>query len=295
MRMKRRTISLLLMWTIRVAIIATLFGVYYAYYRTNVFTITSYDIVGTDEESAGMIRVQLAALAQGKHYLVLPNDKIFTYYNSGIISVVRANVPDMKTISMRPVGLHTVRIDLTLLTPLVKTLEGQAITEDGILFPTKKNLDTYPVLTLASSSKETIKIEGLPFTQLTLAGDDINASFLQNLLSMSSKVSSVIFPVASILVEGTGDVTLTNASGTSKVMFLVSSDTKKVWSTLVSAIDTEPLKGKLATNRDRLLYLDVRYGNKVFYRFNDMTFQNNGTTAILDHHATTTEATTTPR
>ena len=70
-------------------------------------------------------------------------------------------------------------------------------------------------------------------------------------------------------------------------------DQKKVWSTLVSALDTDPLKTKLATDKGKLEYLDVRYGNKVFYRFSDMTFQNKGETGILDDHATPTQATST--
>ena len=118
-------------------------------------------------------------------------------------------------------------------------------------------------------------------------------------MDFASKVSRVIFSVDSIVVEKTGDIVLMNASGTTKLFFLKDTDKKKVWSTLVSAIDTVPLKTKLDTEREKLEYLDVRYGNKVFYRFSDMPFQNNGTTAILDGHATSTptitEASTTPQ
>jgi hypothetical protein len=262
------------------------------YYWTNIFTITEYVIQGTDASRVSMMQVQLTALAQGDHLFVLPNDKIFTYNTSGIISVVRMNVPDLKTISIRPVGLHTVHIDVTLLTPLVKTEDGHAMSEDGIVFSTTQNLNRLPVLTLASSTRGTTKLEGLPFEHMLFKGEPVESQFLLDILSMSSKVSSVIFPVASILVEETGDVTLSNASGTSKVFFLTDVDTKKTWSTLVSAIDTEPLKGKLVTNRRGLEYLDVRYGNKVFYRFNDMAFQNNGLTAILETNASSTATST---
>jgi hypothetical protein len=194
---------------------------------------------------------------------------------------------------MRPVGLHTVHIEVTLLKPALQMGNGKALTKDGIIFSTKKDISMYPVFILASSTEENISIEGLPFKHLTWKDIDVGISFLEDILAMTSKVSSVIFPVASIFVEEGGDVTLTNASGTSKVLFLQQADQKKSWTTLVSAIDTDPLKSKLEHNRDGLLYLDVRYGNKVFYRFNDMAFQNNGLTAILDNHASSTTATTT--
>jgi hypothetical protein len=293
MRIHKRTLSLLTLWAIRVASIVIIFGGYYTYYWTPFFAITTYTIVGIDQERADGIRIQLAALAQGSHLLVLPNDKILTYNNSGIIAAVRANVPEMETISMRPVGLHTVHVEVTLLKPALQMGDGKALTKDGVIFSTKKDISTYPLLSLASSTEEVTSIDGLPFKHLMWKDIDVGVSFLGDLLSMSSKVSSVVFPVTSVLVEEGGDVTLTNASGTSKVLFLQQADQKKVWTTLVSAIDTDPLKSKLEHNRDGLLYLDVRYGNKVFYRFNDMAFQNNGLTAILDNHASSTTATTT--
>jgi hypothetical protein len=295
MRIRKRTFYLLTLWAIRVTIIVSLFVGYYTYYWTDVFTIKTYDIQGVDTERIAMIQVQLSALAQGTHLLVLPNDKIFTYSNSGIISVVRANVPETKTITMRPVGLHTVRIEITMLSPSARLPDGKALTSDGIIFSTKRNLSSYPTVVLASSTEETIKMDGLPFSRAVWKNMSIDNGFLEPLLSMSGKVSSVVFPVTTILVEEEGDVTLSNASGTSHVFFLRDTDTKKVWSTLVSAIDTDPLKNKLETNKKGLMYLDVRYGNKVFYRFDDMAFQNNGLTAILETSVSSTSqnATTT--
>jgi hypothetical protein len=293
MRIHRRTLTLLTVWAIRVTVIVSFFAGYYTYYWTDIFTITTYDIQGVDAERSAMMQVHLSALEQGNRLLVLPNDKIFTYNTSGIISVIRANVPETKTITMRPIGLHTIHIEITMLTPSARLPNGKALTSDGIIFSTKRNLTPYPIVILASSTEGIIKRDGLLFSQVVWKKMSIDNAFLEPLLSMRSKVSSVIFPVASILVEEEGDVTLSNASNTSHVFFLQDTDTKKVWSTLVSAIDTDPLKSKLDTNRNGLLYLDVRYGNKVFYRFDNMTFQNNGLTAILQTNASSTTATTT--
>jgi hypothetical protein len=105
-------------------------------------------------------------------------------------------------------------------------------------------------------------------------------------------MSAIIFPVENILVERTGDISCMDKDEKSKIIFLKENDYKKVWSTLVSAIDTDPLKTKLATDKDNLEYLDVRYGNKVFYRFSDMAFQNGTVTGILGNHATTTQVVT---
>ena len=289
MKIKKRTLVSLKVWARRIAVIGTLLTIFFTYTLTDIFTITSYDIQGVDEASRVILSNELQEVMKRNVYLVIPGNKIFTYSSSRVIASVRGHVPDVATITMRPVGLHGVKVTVTLLSPLFRVGEKQALTEDGILFVTKKDLSMYPTITIASSTEETVKIKGLLFTQVVLDGENIEATFLQNLVEFSTKVSSIIFPVKSILVEETGDITLWNASQTSKVLFLKDMDHKKTWSTLVSAIDTDPLKEKLTTKKEKLEYLDVRYGNKVFYRFSDMKFQNNGTTDILDDHATTTE------
>lgn len=289
MKIKRRTLRLIIRRVLQFAIISFLVALFYGYFYTPYFTITTYIISGVDDESKQSINEKLHALDTQKAYKIFPRDKIFTYSNSAITDTVLEIVPETKAITMRPVGLHTVKIDITLLRPLFRVSNSQALTEDGIIFSTKYKLDTYPLLTVASSSTRTIKEHGITFTQLLLPDTEVTTPFFTNLNAMSSKISSIIFPVASIVVEPTGDISCYNEAMTSKVIFLKETDFKKVWSTLVSAIDTDPLKSKLAKNREGLEYLDVRYGNKVFYRFNDMTFQNGTVNGILGNHATTTQ------
>ncbi len=294
MRIKKRTFASIIRWSLRIGITLVLLGGFLMYTRTDIFTITSYDIQGVDEVIRAKIVSQLEEVMKSNVYLVIPGDKIFTYSQDRVVRTVRSVVPDTATIDMRPFGLHMVKITVTTLTPLFRSDNNQALTEDGILFITKKDVQTLPMITFSSSTVETIKKDGLLFARISQGGGPVPATLLHDIAVFSSKVSSVVFPVESILVEEVGDVTLYNASKTSKVLFLKDGEEKKTWTTLVSAIDTDPLKKKLATEKEKLEYLDVRYGNKVFYRFSDMMFQNNGTDHILDVHATTTQATTTP-
>jgi hypothetical protein len=111
---------------------------------------------------------------------------------------------------------------------------------------------------------------------MNLSGVDSNKTFLVPLSEMVNKISSVIFQVESVSVEATGEILVINKTGTGKVIFYKDNDYKKVWSTLVSAIDTDPLKSKLVTSKDELEYLDVRYGNS-------------SVNGILGNHATTTQ------
>jgi hypothetical protein len=65
-------------------------------------------------------------------------------------------------------------------------------------------------------------------------------------------------------------------------------DFKKVWSNLVSALDTDPLKTKMSQGKNNLMYVDLRFGNKVFYKFTNVS-----TAGIIDSSYATTTATTT--
>jgi hypothetical protein len=291
MKIKKRTLSSIKVWAIRASIIGTILFVFFFYTKTEVFSIRSFEIQGVDESARAAILTSLEEMMKHSVYLVIPGNKIFTYNSQGVVASVRATITDAATVTMRPIGLHTVRISITLLTPSLRVGDTKAITHDGIIFITKKDLASYPSIMIASTTEKAVKRNGLTFSQLSLNDEPIDASFLESIVEFSSKVSSIIFPVKTITVAKGGDVVLYNEGTTSKIMFLRDQDQKKVWSTLVSAIDTEPLKSKLASEREKLEYLDVRYGSKVFYRFSDMAFQNNGTADIINNHATTTQPT----
>ena len=291
MKIKRRTLELLKLFAIYVGGITVSFLLLYGYFRTDFFTITSYDVRGLDDETKALVVIKLKEESQNKSFFILPHHKIFTYSSDSVVSVVREQVPDLAAIEVHPVGLHTVRVTITLLTPLFAMDNGFAITEDGIIFATKKNTSELTSLVFATSTTKNLKRDGLVFFQLE-GFDDL---FLKNISELSKKVSSVIFPVSRIIVSESGDITLADMNDFHKVQLLVNSDTKKVWSNLVSAIDTNPLKDKLATDREKLLYLDVRYGNKVFYKFGNHAFQNSTTTGIMGSYdsASSTTSTTT--
>ncbi len=293
MKIRRRTLEQLQLWGIRVGVIGVVIGLLYLYLGTTLFTITAYDVQGVDEESKVLVTSQLKDAATKKVFGIFPGNKIFTYSNSSIITTVRSVVTDTAKVELRPVGLHLVRVNVTLLSPIARLTDGNVISDNGIVFVTKKDTHNYPLITIASSTVQPVKIDGLMFSQIVVSGDAVDPLFIRNILDISAKVSSVIFHVTTILVEPTGDITFSDENGKSKLIFLKDMDIKKVWSTIVSAIDTDPLKSKLANNKANLEYLDARYGNKVFYRFSDMPFQNGKDTGIIGIHATTTTSTST--
>ena len=293
MKIKRRIFVLIIRWVIKVTIVAVVACLFYAYFATQLFAVTSYQINGVDEISRANIDAKLHVLDTKNIYKVFPRNKIFTYSSNVITDTVRDSVPEMATVDIRPVGLHTIKITVTLLKPLFRASDTQALTEDGVMFTTRYDIHSYPRITVASSTIKTFKNNGIVFTRVVLPDGDYTKAFFTELSALTTKMSAIIFPIESILVERTGDISCFSKEEKSKIIFLKENDYKKVWSTLVSAIDTDPLKTKLTEDKNNLEYLDVRYGNKVFYRFSDMAFQNGTVTGILGDHATSTQATST--
>lgn len=56
-------------------------------------------------------------------------------------------------------------------------------------------------------------------------------------------------------------------SGSPRIIFKESANFEKIAENLQSAIDTDPLKTELKNKYNSLLYIDLRFGNKVYYKF----------------------------
>ena len=54
-----------------------------------------------------------------------------------------------------------------------------------------------------------------------------------------------------------------------KIIFNQNEDLSKLYENLEIAINTEPLKTDLKNNYTKLLYIDLRFNNKVFYKFSE--------------------------
>jgi len=63
-----------------------------------------------------------------------------------------------------------------------------------------------------------------------------------------------------------------------------------VWITFVSAIAGEPLKTLITNDLKNLDYIDLRFGNKIFYKFNDGNNVNTSTSSIINISSSTSKS-----
>lgn len=290
MKIKRKTFDRIKKWTIGILIVVGIFFVCYGYFVSDFFTIRNYQIHGLNDFQQREATNAIQSASSTRSFFVIPHNKVLSFSSKHIAGTLIAIFPDIQSIGVRPVGLHTLKLDVSMYEPLLRTDENTAITENGILFTTNKDIRSLPIITLASSTILEEELGGRIIKRIR----DVDPLFLKESKAFEEKVSSVIFKVRTINLNTDGDVTFSNASGTSKILIQKGADMNKVWSTLLSAIDTDPLKSKLKSSKETLEYLDVRFGNKVFYKFkNKEAFEAPRAPVIIENYATSTVATTT--
>lgn len=280
MKIKRSTIVLWKRVGIGVLLLSLFGGVSYLYYKTPIFTITSYELVGVPDLYKDAVMSNLTSIATERSNPLIPKDKILSYHAKAIKQSIVSVLPNTHTIHIRPIGFHKLRITVDHYEPRFKIDSTRGVTKDGIIYVEFKDMSSLPTISFASSTMEEVVRDDSRY--YVIQGIDTTA--LNNLSRLLEKIDSVIFPVAKITVDGYGDVTLYNKREVSRIIFKEETNPDKVWSNIVSAIDTDPLKSRLEKEKDDLEYLDARFGNKVFYKFT-----KNLKTAIIEDHATTTQ------
>ena len=284
MKIKRSTLTL---WKKRL-IFSFLFilicSIFYIFFRTSTFTITSYELIGVPEMYKEKIDANLHVIESYPQYKILPSNRVLMYRSKAIKLSVVDVLPNSKTVKLRPVGLHTLRVTVTPYEPLFKIDEFRGITKEGVIYTEFKDMHLLPTFYIASTTSKEVVKDGIRSTIIT----GLESNKLVNISKLVSKIDSVIFKISKIEIDTYGDITLYDEHGISKIIFAGDSDVDKVWSNLLSAIDTDPLKSKLENSKDKLEYLDARFGNKVFYKFT-----NGAKTDIIQSHASTTQSTST--
>lgn len=241
----------------------------YVYFGTGILTIRTYEIEGAPAQYIEELKGGMDILAEQKLFYSLPGNRVISFHDDDIRTLIQETLTNTKDITIYPKGLHTLHIKIESYVPLFAVSDTHAITEDSVVYKEIIPLADYPRLEIASTTA-------------------VTKERFNSLSKLVKNLSAVIFPVRYIVIDQHDDVRLYDERRRSAIVLPLSSDMGKVWSNLLSAVDTEPLKTKLAKEGDSLDYLDTRFGNKVFYRFT-----NGDVPAIIPSDNATSTATTT--
>ncbi|MEZ0209196.1 MAG: hypothetical protein ACAH17_03425 [Candidatus Paceibacterota bacterium] len=266
--MRKRTYLLWKKILTRLAFTAVVVGAFYIYFFTGTFTIQHYKLLGIPEEYTLDLKRNMIELADQKLFKILPGNRVLSYHDDAIREVIMDTLPNTKNISIYPTGLHTLKVALTSYTPLFSVSDEYAIASDATVYKEIVSLSDFPRLEIATTTQ-------------------VSPSTLTAIAKLSEKIDAVLWKIHAVTIDEYGDIKLYNEGRKSYIAIASGSDETKVWSNILSAIDTDPLKKNLATNPSALEYIDARFGNKVFYKFT-----NASTPSIIPPYATSTATTT---
>ncbi len=286
--MRKRTFVLWKKILTRTLGLAIVIFTFYIYFKTNFFTIYTYEVTGAPEDRKSEIENKIKELSNTPIYKVIPTNKILTHRGSQIKSLVKELLPNTNEVDISVKPLHTLLIKITPYTATFKLDDRRAVTKDGYIYYESKDLESIPTIVVASSTISLEKKDGLMESKLLIDKATSTEILFDSIATIIPKINAVLFDVSKISVNPDGDIILSNNEGRSSVKLNSLVDMEKEWSNVISAIDTEPLKTLLETKKDSLEYIDVRFGNKVFYKFT-----KDGGAAIISDTNNNTNATST--
>lgn len=246
--MKKRTYVLLKRLVIRGAILVCCIGALYIYFRTGTFTIHEYRVTGTTEEQSEELKRQFGFLADQRVLKILPGNRVLSYHDDEIRTLITETLPNTSDIIVYPSGLHRLTIKIQSYTPIFAVSETHAISEDGTVYKEIIPLDTFAQLSISTST-------------------EVSQNLLLAMKTLASNIDTVLFKVHYIIIDEFNDIRFFDESKKTNVIVSSSADMNRVWSNILSAVDTDPLKKKILEKKELLEYIDTRFGNKVFYKF----------------------------
>lgn len=286
--MRKRTYVLWKKILIVATVLLTVVALLYVYFGTNTFLITTYAISGVPEEKVPELQARLVKISEERVFKIIPTNRIFTYRSLKMRAAIKEALPDTGSVDIKLASLHTLKVEVTPYNALFRLDNAQAITKEGYVYPESEDISTLPLIVIASSTLTSETKDGIMENKLMLQDGTTTEAVFGEIVNILPKINSVLFPVTAIHVSPEGDILLFAKDKKSSVKISQGVDMDKQWSNVISAIDTEPLKSLLQNEKERLEYIDVRFGNKVFYKFT-----KGGQTAIIsDTYATSTASTT---
>lgn len=185
-------------------------------------------------------------------YIFSPQHVVFIQKDS-ITKKIEQHFSEIHDVTISRKNLNTLSLSLERRMPLFRKEDNLAIDTYGIVYTEKNNIDTLPLFT----------------TSIILS----NRETLQAIAEFATKISIRIDTVSHIDINKDSDVYYYFVNKKCVLKTALSKDANATWSTLISALDHDTLKSALQKDKNDLEYIDLRFGNKVFY-----SFEKNGTT-----------------
>ncbi|PJE58480.1 MAG: hypothetical protein COU81_00515 [Candidatus Portnoybacteria bacterium CG10_big_fil_rev_8_21_14_0_10_36_7] len=239
--------------------------------RFEKINIKNIEVIGNKVLEAEIIKNIVTKEMQNYYYFIVPKTSVLFYPKNQIERVLLNKFKRIKEISVEVKNEQILEIYLSERKAAYTWCGEDILTEEKIT--TKENcyfmssdgyiFDKAPYFSGAVYFK---------FYGVGKIGSLFSPENFNNLISFKDSVTSMGLRPNTFNLKNDGDIELYLASNSSilnspKILFKKDGNLIKITENLQSAISTDPLKTNLKDKYDTLLYIDLRFGNKIYYKF----------------------------
>jgi hypothetical protein len=240
------------------------------------FLLVTVHVTGNKVIDTDAVTTEVEKYLSGNYAYVIPHRNAFMYPKVKIVAGLAAKFPRFKTVAVYRTDFKTLQVDVT-------EVKGRALwcgTDATIVSPTAQCYftdETGKIVSLAPQYSGNVYPR---FFGGTIAASDTNPlgkTFIdetpfQNLLTFQTKIESFGYHVKGLLI-GTGEedtfVLDLGAGKTALVRFIKTDDYHTLVANLTAAFAKPEFATMMKTQRQNLQYFDLRFTNKVYYKFDD--------------------------
>ncbi|PIR69132.1 hypothetical protein COX93_00270 [Candidatus Nomurabacteria bacterium CG_4_10_14_0_2_um_filter_30_12] len=211
----------------------------------------------------------------GYYFYFFPKTNFIIYPQSKINAELMSKFKRIKDISINNKNIKTLDISLTERTALytycgssidlIPESQNQKcyfIDEDGYIF------DEAPYF----SEGIYLKFYGIiDNNEENPSGSYFFPSYFKKLITLKETLNKIGIKPVAFFIEDNKDVNVFLSSSSTqigpKIIFKLDSDFEKIIENLQSVLTTEPFQTDFKNKYSSLLYIDLRFGNKVYYKF----------------------------
>ncbi len=202
----------------------------------------------------------------GRYFFTVPKASIFFYPESAILKDVNDSFPRIASASIGWKNFHTIEIKVSERAPVAKWCEAPTLQSWGSpgCFYLDSTAFVFASETISTTTPASLVAFYGPLASSTPIGQTYHsADYLKNRLNFANDLFLAGFSVISFL-ERAGGVSEANLSGGQRLIFADDTDLSTALGNFESLVSNPAFKA--AGTFAKLDYIDLRFGNKLFYR-----------------------------
>lgn len=240
------------------------------------FNITSVNVTGARDEYNTEVRDTVLTDMQGSSLYIFPNSNIFLVNLKKINTSITSDMSIISSVKFERLGIRSLGVSISEREPayLVRVVEGQDnlyLSKDGFVYIDRlPNNNKYILLTETNYTYASSSALEYPVgfsSKLGLEIDNLKLSSINNMVEALTSRGVVVYK---IILRPYGDADFNIAGDDSGPLRVnLNDDADKVARTFVAARENSTFSSKFGSDTQSLDYVDLRFGDKVFYKFKD--------------------------